>query len=282
MNRKIIAVTGANKGKGFALVKRLLLESTMYDTVVLCSHDRQKGVEAYKSLRPFFKHPRNLEIADLESSRLDSVQRFADWLYHYMGPLHAIVHNAGIMIKDPQASLEEKVAKTAETNLFGVINLTEALLSRDLLQTGGKIINVSSKLGSASFIRNAALKERVQNVNSYQDIHALFQWQLQEARYGTLPSNFLPDIPFQEYSFQDLLLEEYTKLLVRDPRVVQKQLEVHSQCPDWCKTDVEEDLASESAEKSRNISFELLQDTADLHPDPLGKLSTRANRRTGV
>ena len=175
MSRRVVAVTGANRGLGYALVKRLLVESTLYDTIVLCTRDRQKGVDAYTSLRPFVKNPRHLEIADLDTSRLGSIQRFADWLEQQSGPLHAIVHNAGVMFKDPQTSLEEKVSKTAETNLFGVINLTEELLSRDLLQTGGKIINISSKLGSTSFIRNAALKERVQNIASYQDIHALYQ-----------------------------------------------------------------------------------------------------------
>lgn len=272
MSRRIVAVTGANRGLGYALVKHLLLESTMYDTVVLCSRDRQKGVEAYGNLRPFFKHPRHLEIADLDTSRPESVQRFSDWLLQQTGPLHAIVHNAGVMVKDPQASLEEKVTRTAQTNLFGVMGLTEELLSRDLLERGGKILNVSSKLGSPSFIRNPDLKERIKNIASFQDIRSLYQWQLDEARSGNLPNNFSPNFPFQEYSFQKLLLTKYTKLLAADSRVVEKGLEVYALCPGWCKTDMGGEMATETIESGTNISFQLLHNRDGLQPKLQGKL----------
>ena len=282
MSRRIVAVTGANRGLGYALVKRLLKESSIYDTVVLCTRDRSKGVEAYNSLKQFTRSPRHLEIADLDTSSEASIASFTKWVESNTGTLTSIVHNAGIMVKEANVPVAEKVEKTAQTNLFGIINLNERLLSANLIQNKGKILHLSSKLGNASFIRNAELKERIKNVSSLEEVLSLYEWQLQAAKDGTLASNFSPNFPFQEYSFQKLLLSKYTKELLKDQRVIAKQLEVYSLCPGWCKTDMGGDMASDSVESGTNLSYLLLNSQDGINPKLQGKLVIKPNTAMDV
>ena len=78
-------ITGANKGIGFSLVKRL---AQLGLTVVLTSRDAVKGQQAVESLRSQNLH---VEYSQLDISNLQSISSFVLWLSNKFGGLDILV-----------------------------------------------------------------------------------------------------------------------------------------------------------------------------------------------
>lgn len=78
-------VTGANKGIGFALVKRL---AEMGLTVVLTCRDLIKGIEAVDSLAA---SGLQVELCRLDVADLASIDAFVSWLTNKFGGLDVLV-----------------------------------------------------------------------------------------------------------------------------------------------------------------------------------------------
>jgi carbonyl reductase 1 len=81
----VAIVTGANKGIGFALVKRL---AELGLTVVLTARDVSKGKEAVESLKEVGLH---VAFCQLDVSDPLSINAFASWLQQTYGGLDILV-----------------------------------------------------------------------------------------------------------------------------------------------------------------------------------------------
>lgn len=152
-NRKVALVTGANKGIGFQIAKDL---AALEFTVVVGSRDLERGIAAAKLIGPG-AHALQLDVTDLAS-----IARAQQRLRQEFGRLDVLVNNAGISYSgDPATSFEDKVStgrpSTAslsetravfETNVFGVIAVTQAMLPLLREAPAGRIVNVSSTVGS--------------------------------------------------------------------------------------------------------------------------------------
>lgn len=135
---KAIAVTGANKGQGFALCQRILEEQD--DTYVfLCSRDKTRGEAAVESLG---KYQERAEAVVLDVTDPESVQAAVRHIQTKLSDaepnkqLYGLVSNAGILWG---YSLEEQF----QVNARGVRNVLDAFLPI----TKNKMIVVSSGLG---------------------------------------------------------------------------------------------------------------------------------------
>lgn len=143
---KRILVTGANKGIGFAIVKKLLadFENTY---IFLGARDVLKGSQAVATLEsenPNWKD--RVRAIELDCSAQESVTKASNIIKEICGselhPLYGIINNAGIGFGyDMQA--------TMATNLYGVKRVTESFLPL-LSPTEGRIVNVSSGSGTAT------------------------------------------------------------------------------------------------------------------------------------
>jgi len=150
MQRKNIAlITGANKGIGFETARQLGRENT---TILLGSRDQAKGEEAAARLRAegFDVHPIMLDVSDSVS-----IQKAAAEVKEKFGRLDILVNNAGIMVDDRKKKISEQTLetwrKTFATNLFGVIETTNAFLPLLRQSEAGRIVNLSSILGSIEY-----------------------------------------------------------------------------------------------------------------------------------
>ena len=275
MSKRIVAVTGANRGLGLALVKRLLKESN-YETILLCSRDVNKGKEVAKQLQDIEGASSKLDVAGLDMENQQSISDFCGFVKQKYGQVSAIVNNAGILFKEDTISSTDKFVRTAKPNLFGVVYLNDQILNQDLIQKKGKIVNLSSKLAHSSGIRDAELKEKVKSISSYDDIFDLYDWFLEVSKTDKAKGLFSPNFPYQEYSFLKLLLSKYTMLLSKDPRVTAKELEVYSMCPGWCKTDMGGQMASNTIESGTNVSYYLLNELQGINEKLQGKLVYKA------
>jgi NAD(P)-dependent dehydrogenase (short-subunit alcohol dehydrogenase family) len=145
---KIALVTGANKGLGFATARELGRSGAK---VLVAARDRAAGESAVSQLRA--------EGVDAENLALDvtdpaSVKAAADEVARRHGRLDVLVNNAGVL---PEATMADQVdgpidaamfRVTLETNLFGAVAVTQALLPLLRASQAGRIVNVSSTMGS--------------------------------------------------------------------------------------------------------------------------------------
>jgi NAD(P)-dependent dehydrogenase (short-subunit alcohol dehydrogenase family) len=144
---KIALITGANKGLGFEMARQLARAGV---TVVLAARDRQKGEAAAEKLRG-----ENLEVQflKLDVTNEDDHATAKATLEQKFGKLDILINNAGISsgeLGGEKASLatQEVLHRIFETNLFAPIALTQALLPLLEKSAAGRIVNMSSILGS--------------------------------------------------------------------------------------------------------------------------------------
>jgi NAD(P)-dependent dehydrogenase (short-subunit alcohol dehydrogenase family) len=143
---KIALVTGANRGLGLEIARGL---AEAGHTVVVGARDSRKGEAAAELLRA---EGLAAETVTLEVEDPATVERAAAELGERHGRLDVLVNNAGIL---PEATADaaeiisaEQFRTTFATNLFGVVEVTERFLPL-LRQAGaGRVVNVSSTMGS--------------------------------------------------------------------------------------------------------------------------------------
>jgi NAD(P)-dependent dehydrogenase (short-subunit alcohol dehydrogenase family) len=142
--RRAAVVTGANKGIGLEIASELARRGY---TVYLGARDPERGRVAAEKLRAAGLDVRPLAL-DVTSDA--SVAAAAAHVEKDAGRLDALVNNAGIAIDDgpPSRVSIEVVRRTYETNVFGVVRATQAFLPLLRRSDAGRIVNLSSGLGS--------------------------------------------------------------------------------------------------------------------------------------
>ncbi|MFN2624071.1 MAG: SDR family oxidoreductase [Chthoniobacterales bacterium] len=147
-NQRIALVTGANKGIGFETASQLAQKNI---TVLLGARDLAKGETAARKLSSAGLDVRALEIDVTDSG---SIRRAADRVERDHGRLDILINNAGVMLQDEDKKISDQSLevwrKTFETNFFGVIATTQAFLPLLRKSDAGRIVNLSSILGSIS------------------------------------------------------------------------------------------------------------------------------------
>lgn len=148
-SKKIALITGANKGIGLETARQLGQQGI---TVLVGARDEAKGNQAAEELRKAGLDAHGIVI-DVNSA--DSIQKAAARIERDYGRLDILVNNAGVMIDDQTKKPSEQSLdvwrKTFETNLFGLVATTQALLPLLRKSAGGRIVNLSSILGSIHF-----------------------------------------------------------------------------------------------------------------------------------
>ncbi|MEO6366097.1 MAG: SDR family oxidoreductase [Luteimonas sp.] len=143
---KIALVTGATRGIGLETVRQLA-ENGVH--VLLAGRDGDKAAEAAEAMQDQGL-PVDPIVLDVTSS--DSIAAAADEISRKHGHLDILVNNAGIARDNAQRKPSEQTLvhwrETFDTNLFGVVAVTQALLPLLRRSPAGRIVNVSSILGS--------------------------------------------------------------------------------------------------------------------------------------
>jgi NAD(P)-dependent dehydrogenase (short-subunit alcohol dehydrogenase family) len=152
-SKPVALVTGANKGIGLQIAKDLMAHGF---TVLVGSRNLDHGIKAAKSAGA------DSHAIQLDVTNQASIAAAAARIRKEFGRLDVLVNNAAIShIGERGTSLEEmvksgraSVASLAElravfdTNVFGVIAVTQALLPLLREAPAARIVNVSSSVGS--------------------------------------------------------------------------------------------------------------------------------------
>ncbi|CAF1451765.1 unnamed protein product [Adineta ricciae] len=135
-----ILVTGANRGIGFLVVKKLSETSSVDETIILLgSRDVKKGYDALRQLNS----PSNVFVLHLDTSSNESILHAIEEIKQkHGGYLDVIVNNAAISIAE---ITEDSARQVFATNYYGIQFINEHMTP--LLINNGRIINVSSQVG---------------------------------------------------------------------------------------------------------------------------------------
>ncbi len=150
--KKIAFVSGGNRGLGFETARELC-ENDVH--VIIGSRDPAKGEAAAAKLRS-----KNFSASSIkfEVTNEDDHLKLKRHIESEFGRLDILINNAAIYIDNANASQTKPnytsttplktIRDTFETNFFGVVALTQTLLPLIKLAPAGRIVNLSSIIGS--------------------------------------------------------------------------------------------------------------------------------------
>lgn len=140
-NQKVWFITGGNKGIGAAIVKEALAQG--YNVVAAS----RKTEEAKQNLGT---HP-NLLIVKLDISNDQQVESVIKATMDKFGRIDVLVNNAGYgLLGYFEEMSEELIRRQIETNVFGTMKITRAILPIMRAQGSGFVVTVSSTSGIKS------------------------------------------------------------------------------------------------------------------------------------
>jgi NAD(P)-dependent dehydrogenase (short-subunit alcohol dehydrogenase family) len=140
MNDRTALVTGANKGIGKEIARLLVAEGF---TVHVGSRDAERGKRAVEEIGG------GARLLVLDVTDADGIAAAAA----RVDTLDVLVNNAGVMGDDspPPALGVDDMRRTYETNLFGVLAVTNAFLPALRRSPAPRIVNISSGTGSMTW-----------------------------------------------------------------------------------------------------------------------------------
>jgi NAD(P)-dependent dehydrogenase (short-subunit alcohol dehydrogenase family) len=150
MSDKVALISGANKGLGLETGRQL---GKLGYTVLLGSRDALKGEVAARLLREEGIDARVVKLDVVKQSDIDAAVAMIEGEF---GKLDVLVNNAGVMHEKgwtkntTSETTMENLRATFETNLFAVFAVTKAMLPLLKASEAGRVVNVSSILGSVS------------------------------------------------------------------------------------------------------------------------------------
>ena len=142
-NKRLILV-GANRGIGYDTSYALAAASSN-NHVILGARDQAKGEEALNEIQD--RNPQgSLSLVVLDVSKDESIEAAVATIKSTFGRIDVLVNNAGIDILGP--TTRDTLRTAFDTNVFGVMLLTNAVMPLLKASSSPKIINVSSEIGS--------------------------------------------------------------------------------------------------------------------------------------
>jgi NAD(P)-dependent dehydrogenase (short-subunit alcohol dehydrogenase family) len=210
--KRVALVTGAAKGIGFEIAKKLAEQDI---TALMGIRNQKRGVQAQEQLRG---NALDVHFILLDVTDAMSIQAAVGRIKDEFRRLDILVNNAGIMIDSETAvaELDKTIFQnTLETNAFGPLLLTQACLPLMKSNNYGRIVNMSSILGSLTDIAD--------------------------------PDSRHAEVQAPAYRLSKTLLNGITVLLAA--AMHGHNILVNSVCPGWVRTDMGGDQAPLSAEQ---------------------------------
>jgi NAD(P)-dependent dehydrogenase (short-subunit alcohol dehydrogenase family) len=227
-DKKIALITGGNKGIGLETARQL---AKLGITVLIGARDDAKGAAAVAELKKDGVDVRAVKLDVDNAADYDAVAKLIEKDY---GVLDILINNAGVMLdgrkgNETSKTSQDVLRKTFNTNFFAVVGLTQALLPLLRKSLGGRIVNLSSILGSNT-------------------LHAT-------------PGSFIYDAKTFAYDASKSALNSFTIHLAHELK--DTKIKVNSAHPGWVKTEMGGEGAQLDVPTGAKTSVELatLQDS---------------------
>ena len=233
--KKLIIVTGANKGIGYALVEKLLQHKDKPNVIMTYS---ALGEEAYGNLvKKYPSEKDRLLTRELDLSSDTSISEFANWLHTTHQSFDVLINNAAVgdvndIKKVKEFSLPpEQVKQFIQTNYHSTIKVTEALLP--FLSDDGKIIMMSTFVAKLA-MQGEATKDFLNDPNVTKDAldKKLTEFEEKAIKGEQEAAGFSKSV----YSTTKAFLNAYTRFIL--PPKLKGNQTCFSLYPGWCKTSI--------------------------------------------
>jgi NAD(P)-dependent dehydrogenase (short-subunit alcohol dehydrogenase family) len=208
-NQKVALITGANRGIGFETARQLGQKDI---TVIVTARSQQVADETADKLKA-----EGIDAYGIKLDVTNAADRLsvASYVNNKFGKLDILINNAGVAPKEGLGvnktidTSEEELHYVYETNLFSVVYLTKALLPLLKKSDAGRIVNLSSILGSLG-------------------VH-------------TAPDSPISSFKIFSYNSSKTALNAFTVHLAAELK--DTNIKVNSVHPGWVKTDMGSDAA---------------------------------------
>ncbi|KAF4654677.1 hypothetical protein FOL47_009849 [Perkinsus chesapeaki] len=233
----VVVVTGANKGIGYEISKKLIADGAK---VIMTARDQARLDKAAGELKPFGTV--KLDVTSDES--VDEAKREVERL---SPTIDALVNNAGFAYHGNTFGYDE-AKQTMDINYYGTKRVTKSLYP--LLGEHGRIVNVCSFVGKLSQV-SKPLQERFSNPKATEEsIDEL----VEEFLTSVKNDNFKEEgFSGSMYGMSKLSLIAYTKVLAREAIADPRKILVTGCCPGWCQTDMSSHSGPRSAETGAQV-----------------------------
>lgn len=132
MTNQTIFITGASSG--FGLITANILHA--------------KGYTVYGTSRTPNNHQTDFHLIEMDVTKKHSVEKAVSLIIQNEGQIDVLINNAGVaMYGAIEEASEQNIRQLFETNVFGVIRTTAAVLPHMRSKRAGRIINVTSLAG---------------------------------------------------------------------------------------------------------------------------------------
>ncbi|WP_066319153.1 SDR family NAD(P)-dependent oxidoreductase [Bacillus sp. FJAT-29814] len=143
LNGKVALVTGGSKGIGYGMAHAL---GHYGAKLIISSRGIEEGESAVSQLK---KEDIDATYIPCDVTKKDQVEALVDQIVEQYGSLDILVNNAGMNIRKSLPEVEESDWDTVlGVNLKGIFLVGQAAAKQMMKQNYGKIINISSILGS--------------------------------------------------------------------------------------------------------------------------------------
>ena len=145
---KVALITGANKGIGYELARQLGEEGV---TVLVAARNKKLGEAATAKLKA---DGADAHFIELDVTKPETIAKAARTVRTQYGRLDILVNNAAVVDKGdgpPSAADPKAVRRVLDVNFFGVLAVTQAMLPLLRKSAAGRIVMLSSGLGSLTW-----------------------------------------------------------------------------------------------------------------------------------
>eukprot|EP01039_Chlorochromonas_danica_P006201 gene6201-6837_t len=151
--KKVAVVTGANKGLGLEIAKKLCEQGV--HVILACKNIDHAGI----ALETFKHNGYDAELRLLDISDASSIQTFVHGIETDFGKLDILINNAAVAFRahDP-TPFEQQARPTVETNYFGTYHVITACLPLLAKSLFPRIVNVASESGHLRLIQSTELR----------------------------------------------------------------------------------------------------------------------------
>ena len=266
---RVIVITGANKGIGFELAKKLL-KNTSKPVVVITSRNESLGREAFNQiieLNPSSKELLHYHVLDI--TKKETYSPFVDWIKATFGKIDVLVNNAGVIADKNELSPDYKASVSDAlpvlgTNYIHTREFTDYLLP--YLATDGKVINVASTLGKYDIQGSTLHKKLINPSFKAGDLDEVYNLYIEAAKNQNFAEAGITPSP---YKVSKALLIAWTYHVLKNKLTGDQQ--AFTVCPGWCRTDMGGPNATKSAEEGPESIEYLINEPYKPNPETNGR-----------
>jgi NAD(P)-dependent dehydrogenase (short-subunit alcohol dehydrogenase family) len=164
MNGSVALVTGANRGLGFGIARRV---GETGATVLVGARDPNRGAAAANALSAAGL---KAIFVRLDVTEITTIAAAARMIEERFGRLDILINNAAISTEvdvPPSLAPLADVRRVFDTNFFGVIAVARAMVPLLRKSEHGRIVNISGALGSLTLHSNPDWEFRKLNILGY-------------------------------------------------------------------------------------------------------------------